>query len=457
MDTGSQAGRYFVNIARNLWQRFLHLSLHDAVIVGAAALAVLFAVFWATYKFMRPAPPSRVTIVTGPADGAYQIYAARYKDFFARSGITLDIKPSAGSAENFQRLQNRSEDIDIAFLQSGVTLGKELDGLVSLGVIYPEPLWLFHQKDLALTNLEELRGKRIAIGPEGSGTRILALELLRAHAVADAPTSLSPLGGMNAALALLNKEVDAVFVVGPAQSSAVWTMLYTPNLKIFNFTQAEAYVRRFPYLSVLTLPRGTIDLPQNIPSKDISLVAPSTNLVARDDFHPALIDLTLQAVSANHGGAGLFSRAGQFPTPNGVEIPLSREAERYYKSGKPFLQRYLPFWAATLVDRLVFMLLPIVAVLFPLFRIAPFLYSWRIRRRIFRYYGELKVIELDAQQKPDSKSRGEWLEEIDRIERAAHRIPTPLAFANQVYTLRQHVHMVRKALLQRFSEAAKSE
>ncbi len=442
---------------RNPWQRFLRLSLQDAVIVGAAAFVVLFAVFWATYKFMRPAPPGHVTIVTGPADGAYQIYAARYKDFFARNGITLDIKASAGASENLDRLLDQNEDIDIGLLQSGVALGKETNGLVSLGVIYPEPLWLFHGKDFNLTDLQQLKGKRVAVGPEGSGARTLVLELLRAHAVADEPTIISPLGGMNAAQALLNKQVDAVFIVAPAQSSAVWTMLYSPDLAMFNFTQAEAYVRRFPYLSALTLPRGTIDLPQNIPPKDMSLVAPSTTLVARADFHPALIDLTLQALSEYHGGAGLFARAGQFPTPNGVEIPLSREAERYYKSGKPFLQRYLPFWAATLVDRLVFMLLPIIALLFPLFRIAPFLYSWRIRRRIFRYYGELKMIELEAQQKPEGKSRAEWLEEIDRIERAAHRIPTPLAFADQVYTLRQHVHMVRKVLLHQFSGEVKSE
>ena len=425
--------------------------------IGVAALALLFGVFWVTYKFMRPAPPDRVTIVTGQADGAYQIYAARYKDFFARNGITLDIKPSAGAAENLQRLLDKNEDIDIGFLQSGVTLGKDTEGLVSLGVIYPEPLWLFHQKDLTVAQLDELKGKRVAIGPEGSGTRSLALELLRAHGVADEPTILSPLGGMNAVQALLNKEVDAVFIVGSAQSSAVWTMLYTADVEMFSFTQAEAYVRRFPYLSALTLPRGTIDLPQNIPPKDMNLVAPSATLVAREDFHPALIDLTLQALSANHGGAGLFQRAGQFPSANGVEIPLSREAERYYKSGKPFLQRYLPFWAATLVDRLIFMLLPILAILVPLFRVAPVLYSWRIRRRIFRYYGELKMIELEVRQKPESKSRDEWLEAIDRIERAAHRIPTPLAFADQVYTLRQHVHMVRKTLLHLFFEAAKAE
>jgi TRAP transporter TAXI family solute receptor len=446
-----------MSVMRSLWQRFLSLSLHDSVIIGSAALALLFAVFWATYKFMRPAPPDHVTIVTGPADGAYQIYAARYKEFFSRNGITLEIKASAGASENLQRLLDSKEEADLGFLQSGITLGKDTQGLVSLGVIYPEPLWLFHQKNLNLTDLEELKGKRIAVGPEGSGTRSLVLELLRAHGVAEPPTTLSPLGGMNAALALLNKQVDAVFIVGPAQSSAVWTMLYTPDLEMFNFTQAEAYVRRFPYLSAVTLPRGTIDLPRNIPPKDMSLIAPSTNLVAREDFHPALIDLTLQALSATHGGAGLFARAGQFPTPNGVEVPLSREAERYYKNGKPFLQRYLPFWAATLVDRLIFMLLPIVAVLFPLFRIAPFLYSWRIRRRIFRYYGELKMIELEARQKPESKTRAEWLEDLERVERAAHRIPTPLAFADQVYTLREHVHMVRKALLHQFSEMGKSE
>ena len=442
---------------RSLWKRFRSLSLRDEAMVGVAALALVIGVFWATYKFMRPAPPDRVTIVTGQADGAYQIYAARYKDFFARNGIALDIKPSAGAAENLQRLLDKNEDIDIGFLQSGVTLGKDTEGLVSLGVIYPEPLWLFHQKELTVAQLDELKGKRVAIGPDGSGTRSLALELLRAHGVADEPTILSPLGGMSAVQALLNKEVDAVFIVGSAQSSAVWTMLYTPAVEMFSFTQAEAYVRRFPYLSALTLPRGTIDLPQNIPPRDMSLVAPSAMLVAREDFHPALIDLTLQALSANHGGAGLFQRAGQFPSANGVEIPLSREAERYYKSGKPFLQRYLPFWAATLVDRLIFMLLPIAAVLFPLFRVAPVLYSWRIRRRIFRYYGELKMIELEVRQKPESKSRDEWLESIDRIERAAHRIPTPLAFADQVYTLRQHVHMVRKALLHQFFEAAKAE
>ena len=432
-----------------------HLSRHDALVIVLPLLILLALVGWAALKFMRPAPPDHFSIVTGAPDGAYQIYAARYKEFFAKNGITLEIKASAGSAENLRRLLDPKEDVDVGFLQSGATQGQDVSGLVSLGILYPEPLWLFHRADLKLDDLGQLKGKRVAVGAEGSGTRLLALELLRAHGFEPETERTSPLSGMAAAQALINGEVDAVFVVGSAQSSAVWTMFYTPNIEIFNFAQSEAYVRRFPYLSALTLPRGAIDFPRNIPKRDLSLVAPSATLVAREDFHPALSDLLLQAASATHGPAGLFQRAGQYPTANGVEIPLSREAERYYQSGKPFLQRYLPFWAATLINRLVFMLLPLLVVLVPLFRIVPFLYSWRVKRRIFRYYGELKFLEIQARESPESKSKEEWLAEVDHIERAAHRIRTPLAFANQVYMLRQHVQLVRKALLHQFSQTPK--
>jgi hypothetical protein len=246
-----------------------------------------------------------------------------------------------------------------------------------------------------------------------------------------------------------------VFVVGSAQSSAVWAMFYTPELELFDFTQAEAYARRFPYLSVLTLPRGAIDFQRNLPKRDVTLIAPMANLVVRDTLHPALVDLLLQAAIDVHGGAGLFQRAGQFPSPRGAEITLSKEAERYYRSGKPLLQRYLPFWAATLIDRLVIMLVPAIAVLIPLSRIAPALYSWRVRRRVFRYYGELKLLELEAQYAPESRTREQWIAELDRIEQAAHRISMPLTFADHVYTLRSHVQMVRGALLQRLSQARK--
>ena len=297
-----------------------------------------------------------------------------------------------------------------------------------------------------------MKGKRIAVGAEGSGTRVLATSLLEAHGLTDKEATLVPTSGLTAAKALADGELDAVFIVAAAQSGSVWTLLYTPGVSLFNFTQAEAYVRRFSSLTVVTLPRGAIDFPRNIPDRDITLIAPTAMLVAREDTHPALIDLLLQTASKMHGDAGLFQRAGQYPSPNGVDIPLSADAERYYKSGKPFLQRYMPFWAATLINRMIVLLVPVFAILIPLIKIAPYLYSWRVRSRVFRYYGQLKLLELQAQQSPESKPQEAWLAELDSIEQAANRMPTPTAFAESVYTLRAHVHMVRKQLLWRFSQ-----
>jgi TRAP transporter TAXI family solute receptor len=440
------------NAAKQFVRRLIHMTLRDLLVIGLPMALLIVAGFWATYQFVQPAPPSRLAIITGAADGAYQVFATRYKEIFERNGITLDIKPSAGAVQNFQALLDQKQDVDVGFVQSGVAQGKDTTGLVSLGMMYPEPLWLFYKGKEGLATLDRFKGKRIAVGQEGSGTRLLALELLEAHGLTEPPTQISPLSGLAAAQALDRGEIDAVFIVGAAQSGAVWTLLYTPGVQIFDFSQAEAYARRFPYLTVLTLPRGAIDLQRDMPKRDITLVAPTATLVAREDTHPALVDLLLQAATEVHESAGLFQRAGQFPAPSSdSEFAPSKEAERYYKSGKPFLQRYLPFWAATLINRLVIMLVPVFALLVPLIRVAPSIYSWRVRMRVFRYYGELKLLELQAQEAPDSKKPEEWIAELDRIEEAAHRIPTPNAFAEQVYTLRSNVNMVRDALMHRFA------
>jgi TRAP transporter TAXI family solute receptor len=439
------------NAAKKFVRRLIHMTLRDLLIIGLPLLLVIVAGFWATYQFVQPAPPKRLVLAAGTADGGYQGFAARYKEIFERNGITLEIRPSAGAVENLQLLLDQQQDVDVGFVQSGVADGKDTTGLVSLGKMYPEPLWLFYKGKDGLDTLDKLKGKRIAVGREGSGTRLLALDLLEAHGLAAAPTQISDLSGMAGVQALEQGEIDAIFVVGAAQSGAVWTLFYTPGAQIFNFSQAEAYARRFPQLTVVTLPRGTIDLQRDLPRRDIKLVAPTATLVARESTHPALIDLLLQAATEVHGSAGLFQHAGEFPAPHGDDIAPSKEAERYYKSGKPFLQHYLPFWAATLINRLVIFAVPVFALLIPLIKVAPYLYSWRVRMRVFRYYGELKLLELQAQEAPESKTPEEWIAELDRIEEAANRIPTPNAFANQVYTLRAHVNLVRDATLRRFT------
>ncbi|MDP1984395.1 MAG: hypothetical protein Q8K23_17755, partial [Sulfuritalea sp.] len=237
--------------------------------------------------------------------------------------------------------------------------------------------------------------------------------------------------------------------VGPTQSSLVWALLYTPGVSLMSLAHAEAYTRRFPHLARLVLPRGAIDLTLDIPPHDTQLVSPMATLLVREDTHPALIDLLMQAASEVHGAPGVFQKPGEFPRAGHSEFPLSKEAERYYKSGKPFLQRYLPFWAATLIDRMVVMLVPLLAVLVPLFKFAPQLYGWRVRSRIYRRYGELKFLENELNEDPGRHTRAEWLKKLEDIETDASGIRTPLTFSDMLYTLRGHIDLVRDMILRR--------
>jgi TRAP-type uncharacterized transport system substrate-binding protein len=431
--------------------RLRDLALRDLLAVGLPALALIAGGFWLAAQFIRPAPPAFVVMSTGAPGGAYEAFAARYRPHLAAQGIELRERASAGAVENLQRLLDPKEEVDVAFVQGGLGVGVESETLFSLGSFYHEPLWVFYRGPEPIDQLVKLRGKRVAIGGEGSGTRKLALELLEASGVpnTDKRTRLVPLGGLAAVSALAKGEVDAIFLVGPAQSGAVWSALYTPEVRLMSFAHAEAYVRRFPFLARLVLPRGGIDLQRDIPSADVELVAPMATIVAREGTHPALIDLLLQAAVQVHGGPGLFQRPSEFPNARSVDFPLSREADRFYKSGTRFLQRYLPFWLATLIERTLVLLIPLVAIVLPVMRFAPALYGWRARSRVYKWYGKLKFLESELDENPGARSRAEWLAELDRIEDQVHRLATPLAFANLLYTLREHIALVEAKVMKR--------
>jgi TRAP-type uncharacterized transport system substrate-binding protein len=434
-------------------RRLRDLHLRDALLIGIPALLVLVAGFWFAAQFIKPAPPDQLVISTGPEGGGYQRFAALYKPVIERHGVRVVELPSAGAVENLQRLLDPGTEIDMAFVQGGLGVGRDAEGLVSLGSIYYEPLWVFYRGRRELDGLAKLQGKRIAIGAEGSGTRKLMLELLEISGVDRPPTELLPLGGLAAVEALREGKVDAIGLVGISQSGAVWSSFYTEGFRLMSFTHADALVRRYPYLSKLTLPRGAIDLVRDIPPRDVSLVAPVATLVARESSHPALTDLILQAAREVHGKPGLFQHANEFPNPHQVDFPLSKEADRFYKSGTRFLQRYLPFWAATLIDRLVVLLVPVVALVLPLSRILPVLYGWRVRSRIYKWYGQLKFLEEAWRRDPSSRPRDEWLNELETLEGGVNRVRTPLSYANELYILREHIGLVRAAMLNR-SESA---
>jgi TRAP transporter TAXI family solute receptor len=427
--------------------RLRALSLRDFLIVVVPLAALLVAGFWLASRFIQPAPPDTLVLASGADGGAYQRFAAAYREVLGRYGIRLVEKPSAGALENLQHLRDGEVAVDAGFFQGGVASAQQGDGLASLGGLFYEPLWVFYREDAArpwpLTRLLQLKGRRIAVGAPGSGTRHLALELLQANGIDGANTKLVDTGGLALVDAFAEKRIDAAFVVGPTQSATVWSLLYTPGVRLMSLAQAEAYTRRFAHLSKIVLPQGAIDLERNLPARDVHLVASVATLLVREDTHPALIDLLMQAAAEVHGEPGVFQKPGEFPKAQAVDFPLSKEAERYFKSGRPFLQRYLPFWAATLVDRMVVLLVPFFALLVPLVKVAPSLYSWRVRSRIYRRYGELKFLEAELESEPQRRTRDEWLSRLDAIESDVNHIPTPLAYAGMLYTLRSHIELVR--------------
>lgn len=435
---------------------------------GLISLRDLFATAWwiiliagigfaVAYQFVQPAPPTKIVITTGGESGAYYQFAKRYATLLAKNGITLEVKVSAGSLQNIERL--KSDEAQVAFVQGGVVPPKEDpdaeddSGLLSLGSLFYEPVWVFYRGEKDLTRLTELRGKRIAIGQEGSGVRQLAQQLLQANEIPPGD-HLVPLSGLNAAEELQQGRIDAAFIIAAESAPVVQVLIRSPGIKLMSFAQDRAYQRRFPFLTKLTFPRGVADLVRDFPPDDIKVLAPTANLIIRDDLHPALQTLLLQAASEVHGKAGFFQDPGEFPSYKDQMLPLSPEAARYFKSGAPFLQRYLPFWLAVLVDRLFVMLVPIFALLIPLLKVAPALYTWRVRRKVFRCYGELKFLEEDLTQHFDPAKLADYRSRLDALDDEASQLHVPLGFTDLVYTLREHVNLVRGILAKREAQHA---
>ena len=411
-------------------------------VLGPALIAVIIA-FVVAFQWVKPAPPKRVVIATGRSDGAYYRYAQQYRERFAKAGITLEVRETSGSVENIRLLEDPKSGVDIAFVQGGTASVAKSDSLVSLASLYFEPLWVFSRTAPGPTDLRELRGRRLAVGPEGSGTRVVALTLLAANGITEATARLLPSTGMEAVQALRAGAIDTVFMIAGPSSPAVKEMLHTPGIELLGFPRAEAYTRHFPFLNKLVLPAGALSLQENLPTKESLLLAPAATLVVGNDFHPALVDLVLITAAAVHGRRGLFEAAQQFPSPDYLEFPLMHEAERYHKSGPPFLARYLPFWAATLVDRVKVLILPLL-VLVPLGRLVPHIYRWKNRSKIIKRYRDVVDVDQALSNKPSREECAALLTRMDQIEDDVRSIKVPLGYADAHYHLRMHADLVRR-------------
>ena len=446
-----------------LLRHFL-VSVRELLLAAGPLLLLGVALLWIAYEVLDPTPPKKVVLATGAEQGAYAEFGKRYAAELKRYGITVELRATQGAAENLRLLRDPSQNVDLAFVQGGagdaiLAVDEDTSGapLVSLGSLFHEPVWLFYRDDAArrvlrkgaraeanLTQLSQFAGLRVNVGAPGSGTTNLVNKLLHANRIEPGTLKLSQFEPTPAVVALLDSQIDALIFVSAPESPLVQMLLLTPGIRLFDFEQAEAYARRFTFLSAHTLPRGVVDLAADIPPRDVRLVAPTASLIAREDTHPAVMQLFVQAAQRIHGDTGWFARAQQFPSIQDTAVPIAKEAERFYRSGAPLLQRYLPFWLANLIDRMWVVIVSIIAVLIPLSRVVPPLYELRVRSRVFRWYAQLRAIEVSIAA--PGANREDLLRQLDALDARVEHIAVPLSYTDELYALRGHIAMVRARL-----------
>lgn len=411
-----------------------------------SSLLIILIGFAAAYQFVEPSPPRTITIAAGEPGGAYYKYAEAYKTILREKGVELVIHKTRGALENLQLLEDNSSGIDLAFMQGGVGRLSESEEILSLGSLYYEPLWIFQRPGLKLNRINEMKGLRLAVGKKGSGTRILVVDLLELNGISEENTSFIGKGPQASADMLINGQVDIAFFVAAHSAIPLKNLFMSKPVSLMGIDRAEAYRMRFNYLNVIQIPQGVINFVKNIPGRDMKVLAPTAQLAARSSFHPALVDLVLQTARQVHRDGGPLEKQKEFPSPRYLEFELSEEAHRFFTGTTPFLQRYLPFWIATLISRAKVMILPFIAIVFPLFKLMPWIYRWRMRSRVYRWYSDLEEVGTRIREPDSPISFSENMAKLNQVEKSVANINVPKPYAENLFHLRMHIEMFRNKL-----------
>ncbi len=428
--------------------------LRESLTIFLPVIVLVIAAFWITLQFVQPAPPPRIVVAAATKGSPYYVLAERYRDKLAANGIAVEILETAGSFENLKLLQDDQAGVQAGFLQGGIASATEAPHLQSLGRVLYEPLWIFQRVGEPAERLSDFKKKRLLVGPQGSGTSHLAMTLLAAAGIDAQNTTFIHRELLDDVDVLEQGAANAGFLVLAANARTVQRLFANPKVQLMRLHQADALTQRFPYLTRLELREGIVNLAANIPPADTPMVATVASFVVREDIHPAIANLLTQAMVAVHGAptvgpngeAGILEASGEFPIQNDPAFQIADEARRVYRNGPPFLQRYLPFWLANFLDRMPMMAIPIFGVLLPALRFAPQLYTWRVRRRLLRWYRELKKIEDGLNATATQETLRKKQARIEQIEEAVDHVNVPLGFANQLYDLREHIDVVRRRL-----------
>lgn len=397
--------------------------------------------------FVVTAPPKKIVIAAGPQGSYFEQTAKKYAAELKKQGVDAEILNTAGARDNIQLINSGQRHVDIAFMHGGLTDADESPALMSLGSIGYEPVWIFYRKSLGkLSTLNQIKGLRISIGRSGSGVSVISQKFLKAVGIDERNSRLLTVDDDDARKKLISAEIDVAFFMDPPETTRIHDLFELNGIEVMNLTQAEALRRNFQFLHVLEIPRSAIDLARVHPPENIQAVATTAVVVARKETHSAIVYLLMSIIDDVHEPPTLLSRENEFPADKDVDVPISPQAEHYFKGGKPFLQRYLPFWAASAAERFLAVAIPVLALLLPFLNILPRVYNWRIKAKITRCYQELIELERRVKLDPHAKLH-------DDFERLAHTVDeylderkVPMSYSNDIYILKEHIELVRRKI-----------
>ena len=408
---------------------------------------LIAACLWVSFHFIEPIPPRQIVLASGPESSLYHQHAKRYVELMARHGLTVVERITEGPGENLELLSDPKSGVDVAFVQGGQAQSSQAKDVVMLASLYFQPLWIFVRRGESFDAFATLRGKKVSLGMPGSGTNVLGTPLLAASGILDKTATFVHVPTDRTQSVLHGKEVDAAFLVGGVSTAAVAAALADPSLELVSLAHTDAYQQRYRYLTPRTLHAGAISFVPMVPSRDVSLLATEAMLAARNTLHPAIVNLLIETIRDEHDDQGYFESPGEFPNWEQVDLPVSPDAVRHKRFGPSPLYRYLPFWVATFVERFIIIVLPLVLIALPVAQQLPKVLNWRARSSIYRWYGELKLLEREVAMRGGDLPIDKWLSDVDRIERAAEQLRTPSSLASEAYTLREHIRLVRGAVL----------
>jgi TRAP transporter TAXI family solute receptor len=422
------------------------------VLAGLLAIACIAGIAWTALEYFVPAPPKKIVIAAGSKGGAYEFYAQKYRDILARNHVTLEIRNTEGTVENLKLLQDPTSGVSVGFVQGGASNSTRVPDVESLGRINYLAFFIFSRSTDSFSDLTQLKGKSVAVGPESSGTNLVVTKILRTNGITPQNTTFLPLAGRAAVDALDSGKADVLILGSVLEAPLIQNLLRDPGVRLISLPRVKALTRKFPFLTRLELPSGVIDLESHIPANDVTLIGTTSSLLVREDIHPEIIGLLARALVEVNSEPGVFQQFGEFPTQSDPEYPMAEAAHDFYKNGPSLLQRYLPFWLTSYVRRLLAVMVTVIAIAVPVFSYAPKVYLWVLRRRVLALYRDLRVIEAGLRPGVSPSQLSEYQHGLEKIDRASGVLP--MRHSDLFFALRTHIDLTRARLVSALGERA---